>query len=99
MSRSKRAGQPWRKVSMKGEPDRWARSCGLVQMYVQDHPLETVRTMRFTYEVIINDKRHAHGFKSSHRAAKAKASFSAHYALLSALEMVAGTNIEKWPLW
>lgn len=87
----------WAKVSMNGEPQRWAKPCGLVQVYVQDHPLETVRGMRFKWETLINGATILNGNAHSERQAKSAAVRATKRVLVSALRHLVGDDITKWP--
>lgn len=86
----------WEKVSGASEPKRWAKACGLVQLYVQDHPLETVRGMRYTWEARVNGASILSGNSHSERHAKTAASRATKRVLVSALQHLVGNDTRKW---
>ncbi len=86
----------WQLVSSKSDPMRWSKPCGLVQLYVQDHPLEEVKRMRFSAEVIINGARFAKTFHRSSQAAKNHATQRARVVLEDTLKHIMAKPPKKW---
>lgn len=86
----------WQLVSGNGDPKRWAKPCGIVQLYVQNYPQEVVAGMRFRWWASVNGHQVLSGNAHTSKQAKSAAVRAAKRVFVAALQSLIGNNMMKW---